>query len=257
MRIKDSEFYIFFDDGNVLNDNKIRGRQWQQLVGEFFSPKFGGVPKVWGAANAKIIKDFTGGDVPKLIYENRNKSHNVFIDWFIEKWINEMFDFVGVKRPEKKLYKDIYYNAAQFVDLRVKAAFPGVIESIKHLYDQGHNLCTASGTESIELKFYLEGMGIKQCFKKFYGPDLINILKVDNAFYKAVFKDLGITPKQAIIIDDKPYYLNIAEKLGAKVIQACLTGDFDPQFPYVIANMKKITEIIEEIIDNNINYHHL
>ncbi|NVM36010.1 MAG: HAD hydrolase-like protein [Candidatus Lokiarchaeota archaeon] len=257
MRINNSEIFIFFDDGNVLNDNKIRGRQWQQLVGEFLSPKFGGDPKIWGAANAEIIKDFTGGEVPKLIYENRDKSHELFMDWFIEKWINEMFDFVGVKRPGKQSYKEIYYNAAQFVDLRVKAVYPGVIKSIKKLYDKGYNLCTSSGTESIELKFYLEGMGVKQFFKKFYGPDLINILKVDDAFYRAIFKDLAITPKQAIIIDDKPYYLDNAEKLGANVIQACLSGEFNPQFPYIITNMKNIAQIIEEVIDNNINNYHL
>ena len=253
MPIKNSELFIFFDDGDVLNDNKIRGRQWHQLVGEFFSPKFGGEPEKWGAANDKIIENFRGKEVPKLIYEYRDKSYSFFIDLFIEKWINEMFDFVGIKRPEKKLYKEIYYGASKFVDLRVKATFPGVIKSIKNLYNKGFNLCTASGTESIELKYYLEGMGVKQYFKRFYGPDLINILKVNDDFYRAIFKDIDITPEKAIIIDDKPYYLNIAEKLGANVIQACFTGDYDPQFPYFITDMKRTSKVIEEVIENNIN----
>ncbi len=253
MSIKNSEFFIFFDDGNVLNDNHIRGRQWHQLVGEFFYPRFGGNPKKWGIANDRIVENFRGKEVPKLIYENRDKSYNSFIELFIEKWINGLFDFVGIKRPEKKFYKEIYYNASKFVDLKVKAAFPGVIKSIKNLYKEGFNLCTASGTESIELEYYLEGMGIKQYFKRLYGPDLINILKVNDAFYRAIFKDIGIAPEKAIIIDDKPYYLNIAENVGANVIQACLTGEYEPQFPYIITDMKQISEIIEELIENEIN----
>ncbi|MFX1499557.1 MAG: HAD hydrolase-like protein [Promethearchaeota archaeon] len=253
MRIKNSELIIFFDDGNVLNDNNIRARQWHQLIGEYFSPRYGGEPEKWGIANDRIIENFRGKEVPKSILENREKSFNTFIELFIEKWINNLFDFVGIKRPEKKIYKEIYYNASKFVDLKVKATFPGVIKSIINLYNKGFNLCTASGTESIELGYYLEGVGVKKYFKRLYGPDLINILKVNDAFYRTIFKDIGILPEKAIIVDDKPYYLDIAEKLGANVIQACLTREFDPQFPYVITDMKKITLIIEELIENEIN----
>lgn len=252
MPINNSEIYIFFDDGNTLNDNRIRGRQWQQLIGEYFSPKFGGKPKLWGTANLELTKDFGGEGVPKLLYDNRNKSFKMFIEWFIEKWINEMFDFVGIKRPEKELYKKIYYEASDYVASRVKAAFPGVKECIRNLYKKGYNLYLASGTDSIELGYYYEAMGIKKFFKTLYGPDLINILKVDEAYYEAIFKDLAITPNQAIIIDDKPYYLNIAEKSGAIVIQACLTGNYKPQFQYTITDMKKASQIIGEVIDDRL-----
>ncbi|MFW9818355.1 MAG: HAD family hydrolase, partial [Candidatus Thorarchaeota archaeon] len=206
MPINNSEIYIFFDDGNTLNDNKIRGRQWQRLIGEYFSPRYGGTPESWGEANLKLIKDFGGDGVPKLLYDNRNKTFKVFIEWFIEKWINEMFDFVGIKRPEKQLYKKIYYGASEYVASQVKSAFPGVKESIKELYHKGYNLYLASGSESIELGFYYKAMGIKQYFKKLYGPDLINVLKVDEAYYKAILKDLDISPNQAIFVEDKPYY---------------------------------------------------
>ena len=252
MPINKSEVFIFFDDGDTLNDNKIRGKQWKQLVGQYLSFKFGRDAELWGTANTELIKDFTGLEVPKLLYDNRGKSFESFIDYFIEKWIKGMFDFVGVNRPERKLYREIYYNVAQYVDSQVKAAFPGVVGSIKELYNMGYTLYTASGMESIELKFYFDGMGITQFFKKLYGPDFINILKINDAFYKAIFKDLGITPKQAIIIEDKPYYLNIAKDLGANVIQACLTGQFDPQFQYVVTDMRKISKTIEEVVEDNI-----
>jgi len=134
MSINNSEIHIFFDDGDTLNDNKIRGKQWQELIGEYFSPRFGSTPESWGTANLELTKDFGGAGVPKLLYDNRNKTFKMFIEWFIEKWINEMFDFVGIKRPDKEMYKKIYYGASEYVASRVKAAFPGVSESIKDLY---------------------------------------------------------------------------------------------------------------------------
>jgi phosphoglycolate phosphatase-like HAD superfamily hydrolase len=252
MLFENKDIYIFFDDGDVLNNNKIRGKQWQKLVGEFMAPKFGGNPEDWGAANSKIIEDFINKGIPTLMYEHKEKTHNQFIEWFRERWINDMFDYVGITRPDRANYEKVYYDTAEYVDLRVQSAFPGVIESIKILYDNGFNLYTASGTESIELNFYLKGMGIRQYFRKLYGPDLINILKVDDMFYKAIVKDLEIEPYQAIFIDDKPYYLNMAKKIGVRVIQACLTGEFRPQFEYVVKDMKKLPEIIENLRDNSV-----
>jgi len=252
MAFANKDIYVFFDDGDVLNNNKIRGKQWQKLIGEFLAPLFGGNPEEWGLANAKIIKDFINKGIPTLMYEHKEKNHGQFMEWFREKWINDMFDYVGIDRPDHGDYKQIYYETAKFVDLRVRSAFPGVIGTIKTLYNDGFHLYTASGTESIELNYYLEGMGIRPYFKKLYGPDLINVLKVDNNFYEAILKDLEIHPNQAIFIDDKPYYLNIAKKVGVHVIQACLTGEFKPEFEYFVKDMKNLPKIIEKLSDNEL-----
>jgi FMN phosphatase YigB (HAD superfamily) len=243
-----TEIYLLFDDGNVLNNNKIRGEQWQKLIGEFMTPNFGGNPKDWGTANAKIVENFINKGIPTLMYEHKEKNHKQYIEWFIEYWINNMFDYAGIERPDESKYNEIYYNAAKYVNLRVNSAFPDVKETIKILCQKGYNLCTASGTESIELKYYLEGMEIKPYFNKFYGPDLVNTLKVDDKFYTAIFTDLRIKPEQAIVIDDKPYYLKIAEKLGAHTIQACLIDEVEPKFDNYIISIKSLPKIIEKII---------
>ena len=247
MPLPHNEIHVFFDDGDVLNNNQIRSRQWHKLIGKYLAPRFGGDPKEWGRANQKIIEDFVNKGVPTLMYEHKEKDHHQFMEWFREKWINDMFDYMEIDRPTKSDYDRIYYETAEFVDLRVRSAFPGVKKTIKILHEKGFNLYTCSGTESIELIYYLKGMGIKQYFKTFYGPDLINTLKVDAAFYKAVFNDLDVIPPQAIIIDDKPYYLNIAQSLGAHVIQACLTGEFKPKFNYFIKHMKNLPLIIKKV----------
>ncbi|MCX8212923.1 MAG: hypothetical protein OTJ97_00160 [SAR202 cluster bacterium] len=42
---------IFLDDGGVMNDNTLRGREWQRHVGEYLSPRLGGSLQAWGNAN--------------------------------------------------------------------------------------------------------------------------------------------------------------------------------------------------------------
>ncbi len=42
---------IFFDDGGVLNNNSLREKQWQKLIYEFFSPKYGKTLNDWSKAN--------------------------------------------------------------------------------------------------------------------------------------------------------------------------------------------------------------
>ena len=47
---------IFLDDGGVMNDNALRGAQWQRLVGEFLAPRLGGDPEARAQAN-KVVAE--------------------------------------------------------------------------------------------------------------------------------------------------------------------------------------------------------
>ena len=51
-----SRLTIFLDDGGVINDNAVRGPQWQRLVGRFLSPRLGGEPEAWAQAN-KVVAE--------------------------------------------------------------------------------------------------------------------------------------------------------------------------------------------------------
>ena len=101
MKLDNSEIYIFFDDGNVLNDNQIRRKQWQKLVAEYLAPRFGGEPKSWSIANVRFIHNFVGIVIPKLAKEYRDKSYREAKHYFIEEWINQMFDSIGITRPDE------------------------------------------------------------------------------------------------------------------------------------------------------------
>ena len=78
-----SEIVIFFDDGDVMNNGHLRGKQYQDLVGKYLSPKFGGKPEMWGTANKRFIQNYMNiyqeeiSKNPEMSYINFRK---IFLD---------------------------------------------------------------------------------------------------------------------------------------------------------------------------------
>jgi FMN phosphatase YigB (HAD superfamily) len=241
-------FTLFFDDGGVLNDNSVRTPQWKAFCGEFFHSRFGGDPEVWGEANQKVmisleIHGWFGRD-PKEIYDD----YITYYTNFKSEWVKKMFEEVGRSVPPKVEHERIFDATAEYVWPKVHSAIPGIIESIKTLYSKGFVLYTSTGLVSREIRMVLEAMGIKQFFSGFYGPDLINTWKSSSNFFKLIFKDIKLESKKAIVIEDKPKFIENALKSGAHVIQACITGEFQPKYPFYVQNMHQLPKVIEKLI---------
>ena len=237
---------IFFDDGGVINDNRIRGKQWKKLIGEYYSTRFGGDPKIWGEANHKLITTFLD-----IFWrdgkENFNDYQNFYND-FKKNMVLGMFKEAGKILPKDINIEELCNSARDYVIPKVRSAIPGVIDSIKELFARGFILYTASGAVSIEMKMYLDGLGVSQYFVEYYGPDLINTWKSGSDYYKAIFNHSGVDPTKSIIIDDQPRFLNNALNEGVNVIQACITGEHQPQFPFYVEDMSDLPIIIGNVI---------
>ncbi len=246
-RNNSSEFSIFFDDGGVMNDNILRGIQWQKMIGDFFSPKYGGESHKWSEANFEFINEIMAEYTEAAENEELIEYNDYYSD-FILRWVTSMFEYVGVKVPPEEMHNKIYFEVIEAITPNIKASFPGVVEAIKNLHSQGFRLFTSSGEHSVELKGYLRGMRLKDCFENFYGSDLVNTHKSDEVFYDRIFKEINLDPKRAIVIDDKPIFLEFAEKIGANVVQACLTGEFEPSYRYYVENMNELPEVIIKLL---------
>jgi len=240
---------VFLDDGGVLNDNKIRGEQWKSFVGEYYSTRFGGEPEVWGEANHKLITSVS--DIFWRDGKENFDDYQTFYNDFKKNMVLGMFKEVGKNPPKKLNIEEVFNSARQYVIPKVRSAISGVINSIKELFTRNFILYTAAGAVSIEMKMYLEGLGVSEYFKEFYGPDLINTWKSGPEYYKAIFKHSGVDPTKAIIIDDQPRFLDNALDVGTNVIQACITGQHEPQFPFFVKDMRDLTPTIENLIFSN------
>ena len=206
---------IFLDDGGVMNDNRLRGPEWQRLVGEFFAPRLGGKQEIWAEANRIVATSF---------FEPENWRARIQVDYasfernYRRDWIDGMCQFVGISTPPEEVCFELVIEAEEYITSRVKSAFPGAVEAIRELHAQGYELHTASGEPSPNLHGYLTGMGVRECFGRLYGSDLLHTLKETPVYYERLFADMGIAPGDALIVDDAPRVLAWAREFGAMTV---------------------------------------
>ncbi|HEY4389325.1 MAG TPA: HAD family hydrolase, partial [Ktedonobacteraceae bacterium] len=133
-------------------------------------------------------------------------------------WLSGMCELVGIVTPPEEECVQLAHRATAFVIPRVRAAFPGVVDTIRLLYNQGYTLHTASGEPSFDLAGHLDGMGVRDCFGCLYGPDLIDTFKISPSYYERIFADLSISPSDALIIDDNPDAVQWATQVGSRAV---------------------------------------
>lgn len=191
---------VFIDDGGVLNDNDARAPQWRRLLGQFLTPRLGGTPDAWAAANvgaferswARYVAHVEGaGDARGIEKWSREER---------ARWLIDMCEQVGVGVPPSP--SDYAIAVGRWVSERVRSEIPGAIDAVRWLHGRGLVLNTASGGMSWELEPYLRAMGIRDLFDHLYGPDLIDRYKNGPHFYEALLADAGVDADAAVVVDD-------------------------------------------------------
>jgi HAD superfamily hydrolase (TIGR01509 family) len=209
---------ILLDDGGVLNDNAVRGPQWQRLIGEFFAPKLGGSPEAWAEANRLVIDAMLApGAWANLL--TTATDYDDFERRYYSAWLGGMCERVGAPRPPGDECLALGRAAEAEIVPRVRSAYPGAVEAVRALRAAGYELHTASGTSSRALGLYLEGMGIKADFGRLYGPDLAGAMKNGPRFYANILAQLGLPPQEALFVDDSTRALEWAAQCGARTVR--------------------------------------
>jgi HAD superfamily hydrolase (TIGR01509 family) len=214
---------LFVDDGGVMNDNRLRGPQWQQLVGEYLSPRLGGRPEQWAQANAsaEAADLWTGTGFQR-------RPHVRFATLYREyqlAWMRVMCEHVGIPVPPDDEALKLEREASDYVTARVRSAIPGAAEAIRALHDAGFTLHTASGEISSELHNYLTGMGVRDCFGHLFGSDIVDVWKGSAEYYRRVFAHAGVDPGEVLIVDDNAAPCSWAADAGARSVR--ITSDAD------------------------------
>jgi HAD superfamily hydrolase (TIGR01509 family) len=208
---------ILLDDGGVMNNSRLRGPQWQRLVGEFFAPRLGGESTAWSEANRiHMISIFEPENWQGRVQAAPDYASFERTYWY--DWLSGMCQLVGVETPPEAGCIELARQAETYITCRVHAAFPGAIEAICELHVQGYTLHTASGESSLNLHGYLQAMGVREYFGRLYGSDLLNMLKETPEYYERLFADAQIAPGDALIVDDTPRVLAWARDFGAMTV---------------------------------------
>ena len=212
---------IFLDDGGVMNDNSLRGRQWREHVGAFLSNRLGGNAEAWAEANAVVVPPLW----PKyhaIMGGRTDPETDVLALWdaYQLDWLRTMAQYVGLPTPDTDAECiALAKEASIYTTERVQAAFPGVIETLRRLHAEGYTLNTASNQVSHEMDGYLRAMDVRHLFPaQVYGQDLLGMAKGSPLYYERLFADTQIAPEDALVIDDSPLALINAASVGAATV---------------------------------------
>ncbi len=87
-------------------------------------------------------------------------------------------------------------------------------------------------------------MGVRHCFTRLYGPDLVNALKTGPEFYERIFADAGVEPEKAVVVDDSPQALAWAVQVGAKTVLIHTKAAESYPADRVIDRLARLPEVI-------------
>ncbi|CAO3573082.1 unnamed protein product [Mortierella alpina] len=248
---------IFLDSGGVINDNAQRAPQWLQYLGEFLpTTALGGTAQIWRQANFQIIKPFFSRWYEYMAQANELAAQAVAtqdgtavnVSFIFERlhlliWIKEMCNAAASQLPELEtrilphLTEEDLFQIAKSAHLyaihRVKADFPGAVETIRQLAlsgrQQGFRMYTSSGDSSEDLEIILRGLGVFECFHAVYGTDKVSCLKMSPLYYEKVFAQVGVRVNdgssssgedrdEVVVLDDSEKALRWAHVHGARTV---------------------------------------
>lgn len=134
------------------------------------------------------------------------------------RWLHEMCARVGVPGPPADEIDELVSAAHRYVCERCRSAYPEVTAAVWTLAREGLAVHAASGQTSAQLGAYLRGMGLRDCFDRLYGPDLVDRFKSGPQFYAAILADSRVDPREAVVVDDSPVALGWAVACGLRAI---------------------------------------
>ena len=212
---------ILLDDGGVMNDNTLRGPEWQRLVGEFLAPRLGGAPEAWGEANHVVFTEMWK-EFEALLHPVLEADTDTYFDFYGDqraRWLRDMCARVGVEAPNAEECYALGLETEQYVLPRVRAGFPAAADAIRTLHAKGYRLGTASSGRAFELEGHLTGLGVRELFlERLYGPDLVGAMKGTSHYYNRIFADATLDPAETIVVDDTAWVLDRAAAAGAQTV---------------------------------------
>lgn len=197
---------VFFDLGGVLVDLGAAPIEWQRLVGEFLSPRLGGDPAAWAAANVYAAERMWAryrdpGGTPR---ETHGRLRRL--------WFREMCEKVGVAVP--KSAGAFAEQTCAWVTERVVVPTPGAVDAIRALKSRGLRLFTSSAGTSTDADGHLRGLGVRDLFDEVYGTDIVDRWKTNAGFYRKILEHSGVRGEDAATVDDLARCLDWARRAG-------------------------------------------
>ena len=158
-----------------------------------------------------------------------------------DKTDDECRAIIGIRTDEagKYLYPDSDISNAEFARVfrsnydRLKKdahekAFPGVLDTLTKLREEGHGLAIASSRRLASLYDYLDGLGIREWFDCIVGADSVAKGKPDPEPVLTVLKALDWEADDTLVVGDADVDIMMGNAAGCKTCAVTYgNGSFD------------------------------
>ncbi|RCW60358.1 MULTISPECIES: HAD family hydrolase [Halanaerobium] len=178
---------IFDMDGLMFDTERLSKKLWQELAAErgynFAGDFFDELVGLDLEDTRESFKEAHGQDFPYLeMREEKNR--------LLKKYVREN----GVPAKE------------------------GLIEIIAYLKEKHYRLAVASSSFKEKIEFYLDSIAIRDKFDYIIGGDGVEKSKPDPEIFIKAVNGLGVSPEEALIIEDSVHGVMAANKAGIRVI---------------------------------------
>lgn len=238
-----TQLTIFLDLGGVITDKRQQAEQWQSLIGAYFAPRLGRTPQEWNTAHRIVTERLADqGEV----LQQATPDFITFHDTYDYSWLSGMCELLELPIPASQDCLALAEAAIASLSSHIQAVLPGAVEAIQTLHSQGYPLHTASGAASFEIAGYLEAAGVRSCFGRCYGADLINTFKQGPAYFERLFADLRLRPAEALVVDDGVDVLSWAAQVGAGTLLVSPPLDADKEMTACIRSLAELPTWLQQ-----------
>lgn len=126
----------------------------------------------------------------------------------------------------KGYYPEITLSARELADgvaAFIKARYvkaperPGMIKTVKTLFEKGYHLYLATASEEEIVRGVLTNLGVFDCFKDIYTCMEVGYSKSNTEYFKEVARRIGVPCEELIMIEDSVHSMETAKKAGLTV----------------------------------------
>jgi phosphoglycolate phosphatase-like HAD superfamily hydrolase len=205
---------IFLDIDGVITDHALLHADFTAQLGEVLAPALGGTVDDWGRANAEVFPD-----VFAQLQLDADPTISVQDGYDIEDRtiVLAMCDWLGIPRPNDHDAARLGRDYTVHVRRNTRALFPAAPDMVRTLAES-HHLHMATGNPSWVVEPFLEGIGLRHLIGFPCGPDLIGVFKRSDLFHAKLFEAVGVSPRDAVVVDDVPQQVANARAAGASTI---------------------------------------
>ena len=180
-------------DGTLIDSNDKHAHCWIEAFAHF------GKTVQWDLIRGQIGK---GGDL--LVPDSLNA--------------REMRDYgEPLKKYRGELWKEKYMRTVQ--------AFPGAVEAMKTLHDEGIRLALASSSNPDEVEYYVELLGVADLLEGTTSKGDAETSKPSPEIFEAAIDRVQSDPVRTMAVGDTPYDVLAAHRIPVAVA-AVLCGGF-------------------------------